>query len=287
MELFINDISKSFKDFKAVDKVNVKLTPGIWGLLGPNGAGKTTLMRMLVGNLKQTDGEILLGGENISKLKGNYLDYIGYLPQEFGYDSNQSVLDFLNYMGALKGLDKKTRFQRINSLLDEFNLDSVKHKKVAHLSGGMKRRVGICQAMLNDPKILIVDEPTAGLDIEERRRFREYLAKISKDKIIIVSTHIVSDIEFIANYLIIMEKGQVVTKGHCQPLIESLEGKVFETVVSHENMEEIKRNYLVINFRSEGSSKAAIRYIADSPLSGSKAVSPCLNDLYLSKVSEV
>lgn len=287
MELFINDISKSFKDFKAVDKVNVKLTPGIWGLLGPNGAGKTTLMRMLVGNLKQTDGEILLGGENISKLKGNYLNYIGYLPQEFGYDSNQSVLDFLNYMGALKGLDKKTRFQRINILLDEFNLDSVKHKKVAHLSGGMKRRVGICQAMLNDPKILIVDEPTAGLDIEERRRFREYLAKISKDKIIIVSTHIVSDIEFIANYLIIMEKGQVVTKGQCQPLIESLEGKVFETVVSHENMEDIKRNYLVINFRNEGTSKAAIRYIADSPIDGSKAVSPCLNDLYLSKVSEV
>lgn len=287
MKLFACNLSKEFKDLKAVDGVNLEFTPGIWGLLGPNGAGKTTLMRMLVGNIKPSNGKIMLDDVNIAELKGAYLDKIGYLPQQFGYDKNQSVEDFLHYIGSLKGIDKKLRNERITELLSEFNLSGVRKKKIDKLSGGMKRRVGICQAMLNNPMILIVDEPTAGLDIEERRRFRQYLTTISKEKIVILSTHIVSDIEFIANSLVLMEKGNVIAVGESHSLIQALDGKVFETVVSENDMARLEKEYRIMNFRNENMGKVAIRYIADVPLPNSKLVPPSLNDFYLSKVKEV
>lgn len=287
MKLFACNLSKEFKDLKAVDGVNLEFTPGIWGLLGPNGAGKTTLMRMLVGNIKPSNGKIMLDDVNIAELKGAYLDKIGYLPQQFGYDKNQSVEDFLHYIGSLKGVDKKLRNERITELLSEFNLSGVRKKKIDKLSGGMKRRVGICQAMLNNPMILIVDEPTAGLDIEERRRFRQYLATISKEKIVILSTHIVSDIEFIANSLVLMEKGNVIAVGESHSLIQALDGKVFETVVSENDMARLEKEYRIMNFRNENMGKVAIRYTADVPLPNSKLVPPSLNDFYLSKVKEV
>lgn len=287
MKLFACNLSKEFKDLKAVDGVNLEFTPGIWGLLGPNGAGKTTLMRMLVGNIKPSNGKIMLDDVNIAELKGAYLDKIGYLPQQFGYDKNQSVEDFLHYIGSLKGIDKKLRNERITELLSEFNLSGVRKKKIDKLSGGMKRRVGICQAMLNNPMILIVDEPTAGLDIEERRRFRQYLTTISKEKIVILSTHIVSDIEFIANSFVLMEKGNVIAVGESHSLIQALDGKVFETVVSENDMARLEKEYRIMNFRNENMGKVAIRYIADVPLPNSKLVPPSLNDFYLSKVKEV
>ena len=287
MKLFTCNLSKEFKDLKAVDGVNLEFTPGIWGLLGPNGAGKTTLMRMLVGNIKPSNGKIMLDDVNIDELKGAYLDKIGYLPQQFGYDKNQSVEDFLHYIGSLKGIDKKLRNERITELLSEFNLSGVRKKKIDKLSGGMKRRVGICQAMLNNPMILIVDEPTAGLDIEERRRFRQYLTTISKEKIVILSTHIVSDIEFIANSLVLMEKGNVIAVGESHSLIQALDGKVFETVVEENDMARLEKEYRIMNFRNENMGKVAIRYIADTPLPNSKLVPPSLNDFYLSKVKEV
>ncbi len=287
MKLFACNLSKEFKDLKAVDGVNLEFTPGIWGLLGPNGAGKTTLMRMLVGNINPSKGKITLDDVNIAELKGAYLDKIGYLPQQFGYDKNQSVEDFLHYIGSLKGIDKKLRNERITELLSEFNLSGVKKKKIDKLSGGMKRRVGICQAMLNNPMILIVDEPTAGLDIEERRRFRQYLTTISKEKIVILSTHIVSDIEFIANSLVLMEKGNVIAVGESHSLIQALDGKVFETVVEENDMARLENEYRIMNFRNENMGKVAIRYVADVPLPNSKLVPPSLNDFYLSKVKEV
>jgi len=287
MKLFACTLSKEFKDLKAVDGVNLEFTPGIWGLLGPNGAGKTTLMRMLVGNIKPSNGKIMLDDVNIDELKGAYLDKIGYLPQQFGYDKNQSVEDFLHYIGSLKGIDKKLRNERITELLSEFNLSGVRKKKIDKLSGGMKRRVGICQAMLNNPMILIVDEPTAGLDIEERRRFRQYLTTISKEKIVILSTHIVSDIEFIANSLVLMEKGNVIAVGESHSLIQALDGKVFETVVEESDMARLENEYRIMNFRNENMGKVAIRYVADTPLPNSKLVPPSLNDFYLSKVKEV
>lgn len=286
MKLFASGISKAFKDLKAINNMSLEFTPGIWGLLGPNGAGKTTLMRMLVFNIKPSEGKIMLDDVNISELGSEYLDNIGYLPQQFGYDKNQSVDDFLHYIGALKGIDKKLRNERISDLLSEFNLSEVRRKKIDVLSGGMKRRVGICQAMLNDPKILVVDEPTAGLDIEERRKFRQYLTKISKEKIVILSTHIVSDIEFIANYLVIMEKGKVLVAGESNSLIESLDGKVYETVVLESEMKRLETEYKIMNFRNEAGGQVAIRYVSDVPLPSSKLVSPSLNDFYLSKVKE-
>ncbi|WPC41469.1 ABC transporter ATP-binding protein [Clostridium sp. JS66] len=287
MKLTIYDLSKEFKDLKAASNINLEFTPGIWGLLGPNGAGKTTLMRMLVGNIKPSSGKIMLNDVNIGELNGKYLDKIGYLPQQFGYDKNQSVEDFLHYIGVLKGINKELRNERISELLSQFNLLEVRKKKVDKLSGGMKRRVGICQAMLNNPDILIVDEPTAGLDIEERRRFRQYLTTISKEKIVILSTHIVSDIEFIANYLVLMEKGKVIAEGESRSLIETLDGNVFETVVPERDMAEVEKEYRIMNFRNEDKGQVAIRYIADVPLPNSKLVSPSLNDFYLSKVKEV
>ncbi|NFN86474.1 ATP-binding cassette domain-containing protein [Clostridium sporogenes] len=286
MELKIDKVNKSFKDLKAVKDISLNFTPGIWGLLGPNGAGKTTLMRMMVGNLKPSQGEIYFDNNNIFKLKDEYLGRIGYLPQHFGYDKNQSVEDFLQYIAVLKCIDRFTRNKRIINLLEEFNLSDVKHKKVDKLSGGMKRRVGICQAMLNNPDILIVDEPTAGLDIEERRNFRQYLTNISKEKIIIISTHIVSDIEFIANYLILMEKGSIIQSGESQTLINSIDGMVFETVVKYEEMDTLEKQYKIMNFRNEGDGLVTIRYIAKSPLKNSKMVKPNLNDFYLLKVKE-
>ncbi|MCH4236488.1 MAG: ATP-binding cassette domain-containing protein [Clostridium tyrobutyricum] len=287
MKLFIDKISKEFKDLRAVDTINLKFTEGIWGLLGPNGAGKTTLMRMMVGNIKPTRGKIIFDHKNISELGNKYLDRIGYLPQQFGYDKNQSVEDFLHYIGALKGVDKQLRNTRITQLLNQFNLSEVGRKKIDKLSGGMKRRVGICQAMLNNPDILIVDEPTAGLDIEERRKFRQYLTTISKEKIVILSTHITSDIEFIANYLVIMEKGKVIATGESKSLIQTLEGKVFESVIDENDLGELENKYMIINFRNEDKGKILIRYLSDIPLKNSKSVSPALNDFYLSKVKEV
>ncbi|KAJ52904.1 ABC-type multidrug transport system ATPase subunit [Clostridium tetanomorphum] len=287
MKLFVDNISKKFKDLNAVDDVNLEFIPGIWGLLGPNGAGKTTLMRMMVRNIKPSKGKIMLDGVNIVELRETYLDKVGYLPQQFGYDKNQSVEDFLHYIGALKGINKELRSERISELLSQFNLLEVRKKKVDKLSGGMKRRVGICQAMLNNPEILIVDEPTAGLDIEERRKFRQYLTTISKEKIVILSTHIVSDIEFIANYLVLMEKGKLIAAGESNSLIQTLEGNVFETVVSENEMARVEKEYKIMNFRNEGRGQVTIRYVADTPLANSKLVSPSLNDFYLSKVKEV
>lgn len=287
MKLFAYNLSKEFKNLKAVDNINVEFTPGIWGLLGPNGAGKTTLMRMLVGNIKPSNGRAMLDDVDISKLGSSYLDKIGYLPQQFGYDKNQSVEDFLHYIGSLKGIDKKLRNKRISELLSQFNLSEVRKKKIDKLSGGMKRRVGICQAMLNNPMILIVDEPTAGLDIEERRKFRKYLTTISKEKIVVLSTHIVSDIEFIANYLVLMEKGKVIAVGESKSLIQTLDGNVFETIVPENDMARLENEYRIMNFRNEHRGQVAIRYIADIPLPNSKLVPPSLNDFYLSKVTEV
>lgn len=287
MKLAINNLSKEFKDLKAVDDFNLEFTPGIWGLLGPNGAGKTTLMRMLVGTLKPSKGNIALNDVSITKLGTSYLDKIGYLPQQFGYDKNQSVEEFLHYIGTLKGIDKESRNKTIFTLLNQFNLSEVRKKKIDKLSGGMKRRVGICQAMLNNPGILIVDEPTAGLDIEERRNFRQYLTTISKNKIIILSTHIVSDIEFVSNYLVLMDKGNIIAYGESNSLIETIDGKVFETIVNESDMPKLEKDYRIMNFRNERGGQVTIRYVTDNPLPNSKEVPPSLNDYYLSKIKEV
>lgn len=205
MELAIDRLTKQYKNKIAVDRVSIKLKPGVYGLLGANGAGKTTLMRMICDIQNPTSGQIKYNGTDIKELGEDYRQVLGYLPQDFGYYPDFTAYDFLMYIAALKGLSKEKAEMRVNELLQIVNLENEKKQKVKTFSGGMKQRLGIAQAMLNNPKILILDEPTAGLDPKERVKFRNLISSFSQDKIVILSTHIVSDIEFIADEIIVMK----------------------------------------------------------------------------------
>lgn len=202
------NLSKQFKKKEAVKRVNARLTPGVWGLLGANGAGKTTMMRMMAGILEPSHGQVTFCGKDIRN-NSKYRSVFGFLPQEIQFSKDLTVSDYLNYIAALKDVPPDVTKKRIDKLLSGLTLEDVKNKKIVKLSGGMKRRVGIAQAMLNDPSVLILDEPTAGLDPGERIRFRNFLAATSADKIIILSTHIVSDIEDIADHVMIMKDGEL------------------------------------------------------------------------------
>ena len=208
MELIVRQLSKHYKDKVAVDEVSLRLTKGINGLLGANGAGKTTLIRMLCGTLTPTSGNISLDGLDVSS--EDYRAVLGYLPQDFGYYPNFTGLDFLLYLAALKGLSKSHANRKATELLELVGLKDVGKKKIKTYSGGMKQRLGIAQALLNDPWLLVVDEPTAGLDPQERVRFRNLIAELGKDTIVLLSTHIVSDVEPIADHLLMMSNGKVI-----------------------------------------------------------------------------
>ena len=211
MELVIDRLSKQYKNKIAVDRISLQLKPGVYGLLGANGAGKTTLMRMLCGILKPTGGTVTLNNQDVSTEE--YRTMLGYLPQDFGYYPEFSGMDFLLYMAALKGLEKSYAKKKIKELLELVSLKDVAKKKIKTYSGGMKQRLGIAQALLNDPKLIILDEPTAGLDPKERVRFRNLIASLGKDNIVLLSTHIVSDIEHIADEVLMMKDGQLIYQG--------------------------------------------------------------------------
>ncbi len=211
MELIIDRLSRQFQSKIAVDRVSLRLTPGVTGLLGPNGAGKTTLMRLVCGILKPTAGSVAFDGADVSAEE--YRAQLGYLPQDFGYYPDFTGLDFLLYMAALKGLDKTTARRKSLELLDTVGLGDMAKKKVKTYSGGMRQRLGIAQALLNEPKLLILDEPTAGLDPKERVRFRDLIASLGRDSVVLLSTHIVSDVEHIAGRVLIMKAGQIVHDG--------------------------------------------------------------------------
>ena len=211
MELVLDRVSKQYQNKIAVDRISTTLQPGVIGLLGENGAGKTTLMRMLCGILKPSSGTITFEGLDVSEEL--YRDVLGYLPQDFGYYPNFSGRDFLMYIAALKGIEKSAARRKCDELLHTVNLEQVANKKIKTYSGGMKQRIGIAQAVLNNPKILILDEPTAGLDPKERVRFRNLIAELGKDSIVILSTHIVSDVEQIADRILMMKSGQIIFDG--------------------------------------------------------------------------
>ena len=221
MELVIDRVSKQYKNKIAVDRVSLKLEKGIYGLLGANGAGKTTLMRMICGILTPTSGTITYNGVDVSE--EDYRAVLGYLPQDFGYYPDFSGKDFLLYMAALKGLSKKSAQKKVKELLELVSLEEVAKKKIKTYSGGMKQRLGIAQALLNDPEILILDEPTAGLDPKERVRFRNLIADLGKDNIVILSTHIVSDIDRIADHILMMNNGKLVFEGIREEITDDLE----------------------------------------------------------------
>lgn len=282
MKISVNNVSKKYKGKKALSNISIEFTPGIWGLLGQNGAGKTTLMQILVGIQKPTSGKIRVNGREIEKMDMEYREILGYLPQKFGCFENLTVSNYLRYVGGLKGIPKARLEVKINELLIALNIHEVNHMKIRKLSGGMKQRVGIAQAMLNDPKILILDEPTGGLDIEERRRFREYIVRESLNRIVIISTHIVSDIEFISNNIAMLNGGELLNSGNTELLKNEMDGWVWETIVPTNQMKTIKETLLLTNYHNVSESEISIRYIAEKMvLENSQMVEPELSDYYL------
>lgn len=282
MELNIVNVTKKYPDKTAVDDVSLTLTPGIWGLLGANGAGKTTLMRMIADIIKPTSGEITLDGIDIHTLDSRYRDIFGYLPQEFGFYPEFSVRDYLEYISALKGLGKTETSKKIDELLVMLDLAEVEKKKIRKLSGGMKRRVGIAQALINEPKILILDEPTSGLDPGERIRFRNLISEFAKDRIVIISTHIVSDVEYIAFKNVIMKDGCIISEGDTEELALNVDNKVFAATVDHSDLYEFERTTRVVNVRNIEDGQTEIRYLSDdNPYSFATPCPPRLEDYYL------
>ena len=279
MELRIDQVSKQFKNKRAVDRVTMNLTPGVYGLLGANGAGKTTLMRMMAGIMKPDAGEISLDNLDVSRME--YRETLGYLPQDFGYYPNFSARDFLLYLAALKGLSKSKAKIRIEELLNLVNLTDYARKKIKTYSGGMKQRLGIAQALLNDPKILILDEPTAGLDPKERVKFRNMISRLGTERIVLLSTHIVSDVEHIADQIYVMKGGVIIHQGTLSDILSVLDHKVFECTIKRELAKELIQNFTVINIR-EDEQGVFLRIVGDQPpVKEARSVIATLEDLYL------
>lgn len=282
MELVIDKVSMRFKDKKAVSNISIKLTPGVWGLLGANGAGKTTLMRIIAGILQPTSGQVLYDGVPIRALGEKYRALFGYLPQEFGFPQEFTVKDYLIYVAALKGMTERQGRKRIHELLEQVSLLEVCNRKIARLSGGMKRRVGIAQALLNDPEVLVLDEPTGGLDPGERVRFRNLLSEFAHDRIVLISTHIVPDVEYIATCHAIIKGGKLLATGTTEELTKLVEGKVWTCTVPAESVPEYENKLQITNLRNENDGSVSIRYLSEQPCNAvSTAATPRLEDLYL------
>lgn len=282
MDLYVEHLCKQFKDMTAVNDVSLQITPGVWGLLGANGAGKTTLMRMIAGIMNPSSGEIRYDGIPIRELKERYRDVFGYLPQEFGFYPEFTVKDYLEYVAVLKGLTDRDSRRRINELLEQMTLTHVRNKKINKLSGGMKRRVGIAQALLNEPEILILDEPTSGLDPGERVRFRNLLSEFAHDRIVLISTHIVSDVEYIATQNAVMKGGKLIAQGTTAELVTLVEGKVWTARIPMNRLPEYEQKLQIVNIRNEENGHISVRYLADAPhTKDSEPAAPHLEDLYL------
>ena len=282
MELKTIGLTKKFGSKTAVNDLNITLSNGVYGLLGANGAGKTTFMRMLCNLKNPTSGKGLLTSKNIEGLGEQYRNLLGYLPQNFGYYPDFTALDFLLYVAALKGLNERTARKKSKDLLEAVALSAESNHKIKTFSGGMKQRLGIAQAMLNDPRILILDEPTAGLDPKERVRFRNLISAFSKDRIVILSTHIVSDVEFIAEEIVMMKSGQIVHFGKPQEITSEINGQVWECLVPTAYAEKYAATYNTSNLRNTDNNQTILRIIADRPpMENAVRVQPNLEDLYL------
>lgn len=278
--LTVKDVTKRYGKFTVLEHISLEFQPGVYGLLAPNGAGKTTLMKMLTTLAFPTEGEILWNGTDIRSLGAAYRQQLGYLPQQLGFYPHYTPNQYLSYLSALKGLDGKTAGERIPKLLDLVGLSEVADKKMKKLSGGMVQRVGIAQTLLNDPKILILDEPTAGLDPKERGRFRNILSGLSRDRIVILSTHIVSDVENVANQLILLKDRQVYREDTPKNLCRSMEGRVFETTVPEEEVEAFETSHLILSQRQEGE-RVSLRFTDGDIPAGAVPAVPTLEDAFL------
>ncbi len=250
MALILDGLTKTFSSFPAVNNLSYAMDTGVYGLLGVNGAGKTTLMRMLCTLLTPTSGTITWDGQDIFSLGSAYRNLLGYLPQDFGYYPDFSVQDYLLYIASIKGLRPATARQRMQSLLEQVGLTQVRRQKMKKLSGGMKRRAGIAQAMLNAPKILILDEPTAGLDPKERIRFRNLISELAENRLVLLSTHIVSDVEYIADQILLMKDGSLVHHGTSQQLLAAAPTQVWTCTVPRAQADQLLHQYPVVNLKT-------------------------------------
>lgn len=249
MELKLQNITKNYGEKVVLKDINVQLESGIYGLLGPNGAGKSTLIKLLTDNLKRQQGNILYDGSDILTLGKEYRNLLGYMPQQQGYYGDMPVGAFLMYMAGLKGIPRKKAKKRVDELLQVVSLTDVRYKPVGKLSGGMKQRVLLAQALLNDPKILILDEPTAGVDPQERIKIRNFISEIAEDKIILLATHIVSDVEAIAKEILLLKNGQLIRQEKPYDLLESVEPYVYEVACQKEQLKNLQNKYLISNIR--------------------------------------
>jgi ABC-type multidrug transport system ATPase subunit len=286
MKLEIENVSKTYRgNVEALRSFRLELGPGVLGLLGPNGAGKSTLMRILATITRPTAGRVLWNGTDIKHDPDTLRAVLGYLPQDFGIYPNLSALEFLGYLAAVKGLDAAGARKRIGELVELVNLAEVARRPLGGFSGGMRQRVGIAQALLNDPQLLIVDEPTAGLDPEERVRFRNLLSELSGERIVILSTHIVSDVEAVAADIALIAQGELVVHGFPEALLAGVNGKVWEVVVPSGELAALQQRHLVSStaHRSDG---VHARVVADAaPRPGARALEPTLEDAYLAALA--
>ncbi len=281
MELKITNLSKKFGNFTAIDNLNVTMTTGVYGLLGVNGAGKTTLMRMLCTLLKPTSGTICCDGKDIFSMDSEYRKLLGYLPQEFGFYPEFTIKDYLLYIASLKGIKPMVAKKRVKELVTKVGLQKAVNKKMKNLSGGMKRRVGVAQAMLNNPKILILDEPTAGLDPNERIRFRNLISELAEERLVLLSTHIVSDIEYIANEIWLLKDGKLMHKGSAEEVIGSMPENVWEGYVGKDEVSYFMNKYKISNMKTEAN-RVLLRIISlEKPLVNAKCVEASLEDVFL------
>ncbi|MBC6004692.1 ABC transporter ATP-binding protein [Paeniclostridium sp. NSJ-45] len=282
-KLEIVNLTKSYQHKNANENINLTLESGVYGLLGPNGAGKTTLMKQIATLKQPTSGKILYNGKDINSLDDEYRAVVGYLPQDFDAYKNFSAKDFLLYIGALKGMSKSEAREKTEKLLKLVGLQEVKNKYISKFSGGMKRRVGIAQALLNDPKILILDEPTAGLDPQERARFRNLLSQIGKETIVILSTHIISDIESVAKETIMIKDGKVLLQGTHREILNDMSGKVYSITVKDEReVFDIQNKYKVVSIQ-RGVEDIELRVISDKGIKdfNAKNIEPRFEDVYM------
>lgn len=281
MELQMNGLTKEFGGFTAVDHLNLTMENGVYGLLGVNGAGKTTFMKMLCTLLSPTEGEIRCNGREIRLMGGEYRKILGYLPQDFGFYPEFSVQDYLLYIAALKGLRPVVAKQRVRELIEKTGLKGAAKKKMKKLSGGMKRRAGIAQAMLNNPRILILDEPTAGLDPNERIRFRNLISELAEERLVLLSTHIVSDVEYIANQILLMKGGRIVLAGEAGELVDSMEEGVWSVFARKNEVSAFMKRYKVSNLKTEHDG-VELRIIAGKrPARDAVLVDANLEDVFL------
>jgi ABC-type multidrug transport system ATPase subunit len=282
MTLKLENLTKKYKDKLALDGITFSFTPGIYGLLGPNGAGKSTMMNLITDNLTPTQGRVLLGEKNIEKMGSEYRKLLGYMPQQQNIYPELSLRRFLYFMASLKGLKKSEAEKDINHYVRMVKLEDVLGKKLATFSGGMKQRALIAQALIGNPSILILDEPTAGLDPKERIRIRNLISEVARDKIVIIATHVVTDIEFIAKEIIVLNSGNIIRSGSPSLLLKELEGKVWNIFIADEELYEVNEKYKVSNI-SRDTEGVIARIIADSYNDRWKkeAVQPNLEDLYL------